>query len=87
MTTQQIPVTPAHAEILAMPHEQLQQFAVRLFEALLASHEETGHVQQVLGGWEECKDCQAANDEGDGSLCCDKAKERQRIVRAAWSLR
>ncbi|MGY1549523.1 hypothetical protein [Streptomyces sp. MN6] len=87
MTTQQIPTTPAEAAIVAMPHEQLQQVAVRLYEALHASHEETRHVHRVLGGWEDCAGCQAANDECDSSLCCDKSKERQRIVRNAWGLK
>ena len=86
MSTDQIPVTPAHAAILAMPHEQLQQAAMRLWDALAASHEEGRHRQQVLGGWEDCAGCQAANDECNGSLCCEPAKERQRIVRDAWGL-
>jgi hypothetical protein len=87
MTTDQIPVSPAHAAIIAMPHEQLQQAAMYLWDALCASNEETRHVQYVLGGWEDCPGCQAANDECNHNLACDAAKQRRRIVNDAWALR
>ncbi|MFD6551285.1 hypothetical protein [Streptomyces sp. NPDC058398] len=87
MTSTRIPASPVEAAILAMPQEQAQQTAIALWDALHASHEELGHQQQVLGGWEDCAGCQAANDEGDGSFCCDASKARQRIVRDAWRLR
>lgn len=87
MTTRQIPTSPAHAAILTMPPEQLQQAAIHLWDALCAANEEARHMQQVLGGWEECPGCQAANDECDGSLACDASKQRSRIVNDAWALR
>lgn len=87
MTTQQIPTSPAEAVLLAMPHEQLQQAAIQLWYALHASHEETRHVQHVLGGWDECPGCQAANDECNHNLACDAAKKRRRAVSDAWTLR
>lgn len=87
MSGQRIPTSPAHAAILAMPLEQLQQAAIRLWEALSDSHHEGMHQQQVLGGWEECAGCQAANDELNGDLTCDASKQRRRTVNDAWGLR
>lgn len=87
MTTQKTPISPAHAAILAMPQEEAQRAAILLWDALSASHEETRHQQQVLGGWEDCPGCQAANDELNGNLACDASKQRRRIVNGAWALR
>lgn len=87
MTTQNAPVSPAHAAILAMPQEEAQRAAILLWDALSASHEEARHQQQVLGGWEDCPGCQAANDELNGNLTCDASKQRRRIVNGAWALR
>ena len=87
MTTKQISTSPVEAAILAMPHEELQQAAIRLWEALHASNEETRHQHQVLGGWEVCAGCQAANDQCDSTKCCDASKARQRLVRGAWGLK
>lgn len=87
MSTRQIPTSPAHAAILAMSLEQLQQAAIHLWDALCAAHEEGRHQQQVLGGWDECAGCQAANDELNGNLTCDASKRRRRTVNDAWALR
>ncbi|MFF4536604.1 hypothetical protein [Streptomyces aureus] len=87
MTTTQIPASPVEAAIHAMPLEQARQTAVLLWNALHASNQETRHQHHVLGGWEDCAGCEAANDQCDSSLCCDASKARQRIVRDAWRLR
>jgi hypothetical protein len=87
MATTQIPTSPAEVVIRAMSLEQAQQTAVLLWNALQASNDETRHMHHVLGGWEDCDGCQAANDQCDSSLCCDASKERQRIVRNAWRLK
>lgn len=87
MTDTRIPVSPIEAVIQAMPLEETQRTAVLLWNALQASNDETRHMQRVFGGWDDCPGCQAANDECDGSRCCDASKERQRIVRDAWGLK
>ncbi|MCX4809070.1 hypothetical protein OG601_46950 [Streptomyces sp. NBC_01239] len=77
MSTRQIPTSPAHAAVLALSLEQLQQAAIHLWDALCAAHEEGRHQQQVLGGW----------DELNGDLTCDASKQRRRTVNDGWGLR
>ncbi|MFJ8016184.1 hypothetical protein [Streptomyces sp. NPDC096339] len=50
--------------------------------ALAASHQQTAHMHQVFGGWEECAPCEKANDECDGDLACDKHSAWQKQVEA-----
>lgn len=61
-----------------------QELAKSRAEAVDASKFLFNHTQQVLGGWAECKDCEAANAQCDGSLVCDEAKAWSRLVDAAW---
>ena len=63
--------------------DQIKQLAQRMFNALNACRQQSGHIQQVLGGWIECKACEKANDECDGNLACDEMKAWQKTVDAA----
>lgn len=87
MTARQAPAHPAHAALLAMPHDRLQQTAILLYDAFVAATEETRHVQQVLGCWAECPDCVTAFICGDHRRCCQESRLRQERISAGWRLR
>jgi hypothetical protein len=53
-----------------------------LRRALIASREMTSHMHQVFGGWDECKPCEKANDECDGSFSCAKYKQWKKQIEA-----
>lgn len=63
------------------PH--LAHTAVRLLRnAFHASREQGSHMQQAFGGWDECKPCEKANDECDGTFACDAYKAWQKAMEA-----
>lgn len=79
-----MPALRAEADRLRAELTESQKLAKSRAEAVDASKHLFNHVQQVLGGWAECKGCESANNQCDGSLACDEAKDWSRLVDAAW---
>jgi hypothetical protein len=63
---------------------EAKALAQSMWDALCASREMTQHMHRFFGGWAECKPCEKANDECDGSYACDEYKAWQQTVNAAW---